>query len=280
MLELRFVPVLFAFCMAVFVSLCAWAGPPFQTDDPEPIGFRNYEFYTFAASDGTRIATSTAGPAVEFNWGALPDVHLHLIVPAAAIFQRTGPTAFGMGDLEAGIKFRFVRESKYRPQVGTFTMFEIPTGSSARGLGVGKAWYKVPIWAQKSFGPWTTYGGGGATIVKGVPGLRTFPYAGWLVEREWGKQITLGGELFYHGSEGDAAPQTKSTVLLDVGGYYKFRDPGFQLLFCYGHAIAGQVETYAYLGLYWTWGYHDKDGGGDSSVRPNPPAPFFGYGRE
>ena len=45
--------------------------------------------------------------------------------------------------------------------IGTFTMFEIPTGSAARGLGVGKTWYKVPLWVQKSFGPWTTYGGGG-----------------------------------------------------------------------------------------------------------------------
>ena len=24
------------------------AGPPFQTDDPEPVDFRHYEFYTFA----------------------------------------------------------------------------------------------------------------------------------------------------------------------------------------------------------------------------------------
>jgi len=27
----------------------AWAGPPFQTDDPEPVDFRHYEFYVFGA---------------------------------------------------------------------------------------------------------------------------------------------------------------------------------------------------------------------------------------
>src|SRR5450631_3772977 len=85
-------------------SAPAWAGPPFQTDDPEPIDYRNYEFYTFATSDGTAIETDTAGPAVEFNWGALPNVHLHLIVPAAAILPAgMGPRAFGLGDIEAGI---------------------------------------------------------------------------------------------------------------------------------------------------------------------------------
>ena len=85
-------------------------------------------------------------------------------------------------------------------------------------------------------------------------GYRNFPYAGWLVQRDIGKKLTLGAEVFYHGPEGLATPQTRSATLLDFGGYYKFRDPGFQLLFCYGHTIAGQSENYAYLGLYWTWG--------------------------
>src|SRR5665213_3663272 len=126
----------------VSVSTTALAGPPFQTDDPEPIDFRHYEFYTFAASDGTPVETDTVGPAVEFNWGALPDVHLHIIVPAAAILPANnpsvapagaGPRAFGLGDIELGIKYRFVREAKHRPMIGTFTMFEIPTGNAARG---------------------------------------------------------------------------------------------------------------------------------------------------
>jgi hypothetical protein len=67
------------------------AGPPFQTDDPEPIGFQHYEFYTFASSDGTPVETDAVGPAVEFNWGALPNVHLHIIVPEAAIFLSNNP---------------------------------------------------------------------------------------------------------------------------------------------------------------------------------------------
>ena len=48
--------------------------------------------------------------------------------------------------------------------------------------------------------------------------------------------------------------QPSPATLVDVGGYYKFRNPGFQLLFCYGHTVVGQTENYAYLGLYWTWG--------------------------
>lgn len=48
--------------------------------------------------------------------------------------------------------------------------------------------------------------------------------------------------------------------MIDAGGYYHFKSPGLQLLFAYGHSIAGQTENYAYLGLYKTWG---KDRGPD-----------------
>jgi hypothetical protein len=256
-------------------SKAAWAGPPFQTDDPEPIDYRNYEFYTFATSDGTAIETDTAGPAVEFNWGALPNVHLHIIIPAAAILPSnnpplapagTGPNEYGLGDIETGVKYRFVQESKHRPMVGTFVMFELPSGNSRRGLGVGQTWYKVPIWAQKSFGPWTTYGGVGETVIE-APGYHNFTYGGWLVQRDIGKKWTLGTEVFSHGGEGSVTPQSKSATLVDVGGYYKFRDPGFQLLFAYGHTAFGQTENYAYLGLYWTWGKKsDKGADSDSAL--------------
>ena len=130
-----------------------------------------------------------------------------------------------------------------------------PSGSAARGLGVGKVWYKVPIWIQKSFGPWTTYGGGGETVFNNVPGYRNYPFAGALLQRDFGNKWTLGSEAFYHGHEGLATPQTRSATLIDFGGYFNFHgDESYQLLFCYGHTVAGQVENYAYLGLYWTWG--------------------------
>ncbi len=134
--------------------------------------------------------------------------------------------------------------------IGTFVMFELPSGSAELGLGVGKVWYKVPLWIQKSFAPWTTYGGGGETIIRNVPGLGSYPFAGWLLQRDIGRWM-LGAEVFYHGPDGEAALQTRPATMVDVGGYYKFRDPGFQLLFCYGHTAIGQTENYAYPGLCW-----------------------------
>lgn len=240
----------------------ALAGPPFQTDDPEPVDFHHYEFYTFGSLDGTGVEMDTLGPAVEFNWGILPNTQFHIVFPAAAIFPYnnpkyspagTGPSAWGVGDTEIGVKYRFVKETKYRPMIGTFTMLEVPTGDSNRGLGVGKVWAKLPVWVQKSWGPWTTYGGAGETVVP-QKGFNNFPFVGWLVQRDIGKKWTLGTEVFSHGGEGPGTTEPRAATLMDFGGYYYFRNPGFQLLFCYGHSVAGLAETYAYLGLYWTWG--------------------------
>ncbi|MFZ3201187.1 MAG: hypothetical protein WA175_08545 [Candidatus Acidiferrales bacterium] len=253
----------------------AWAGPPFQTDDPEPVEFRHFELYIFGSADGTAVEMDTEGPAVEFNWGVVPNVQLHIIIPAAAVFPSNNPAllpagagrnAFGLGDIETGVKFRFVQETRHRPMVGTFPMFEVPTGNPANGLGVGRGWARLPIWAQKSFGPWTTYGGAGETV-NIAPGYRNFTFGGWLVQRDIGKKLTLGTEIFSHGREGLATAQTRSATLVDIGGYYYFRNPGFQLLFAYGHSAFGQGENYAYLGLYWTWG--PKSGQPNSAQRPS-----------
>lgn len=262
MMKRLLIRALLAIVCLIITATAAKAGPPFQTDDPEPVDLRHYEFYVFGNADGTGVEMDTAGPALEFNWGILPNTQFHIVIPAAAIMPSNnvnylpagaGPAAFGLGDIEIGVKYRWISETKYRPMIGTFTMIEVPTGNYNLGLGIGKPWYKLPVWVQKSFGPWTTYGGIGEEIVPQTD-YKNFTYGGWLIQRDIGKKWTLGTEIFSHGAEGAAAPQIRATTLVDFGGYYYFKNPGFQLLFCYGHEVAGQPETYAYLGLYWTWG--------------------------
>ncbi len=248
----------------------ALAGPPFQTDDPEPVELGHYEFYVFAASDSTPLEEDPTGPAFEFNWGALPNTQLHAVLSFGGIDPSnnpqylpsgSGPSAYGLLDTELGVKYRFIQQTDTVPEVGVFPMIELPTGSAARGLGLGKTWYKLPLWIQKDFGPWTTYGGGGYQIVN-QDGFRNFGYAGWLLQRDLGEKWTLGGEVWYHGAEGSATPHTHAATLFDFGGYYNIRKPAFQLLFSVGHTVVGQSETYAYVGLYWTWGGKDAAGAG------------------
>lgn len=258
----------FAFCGEAL----AQAGPPFQTDDPTPVDLGHYEAYVFGTFDGTPVEVDPVGPAFEFNWGAIPNIQLHAILPFGAVIPSnnptyypaaTGPSAFGVTDMELGFKWGFMKQTKRRPQIGSFTMFEIPTGSYSRGLGVGKVWYKLPIWVEKEFGPWSLVGGMGYTVVPQTD-YKNFLYGGFLVKRELNKKLELSAEVFSHGSEGLATPQTESSTLIDAGGYYHFNQPGLQLLFAYGHSIAGQTENYAYLGLYKTWGKGTEDNKSDT----------------
>jgi len=47
--------------MAAACTGSLWAGPPFQTDDPQPVDFRHYEFYVFGNTDGTPVETDALG---------------------------------------------------------------------------------------------------------------------------------------------------------------------------------------------------------------------------
>jgi hypothetical protein len=230
----------------------AWAaGPPFQLDDPDVIPYQHYEFYTFATMGVTPGETDLTGPAVEFNWSGVPNVMFHFLVPAAEAFPSGGPDTMGLGDSEAGMQLRIIPETKHRPMIGTFPMLEIPTGDPARGLGAGKPSWKIPLWIQKTIGSWTVDGGGGENISH-IPGARNYPFGGVFLQHDVNKKLSLAGEVYCHGRETELG--SRDATMVDFGGYYTIHDPGFQLLFCYGHSVAGQTENYAYAGLYWTWG--------------------------
>ena len=228
----------------------------------------------------TPAAAYSNVPSYEVNYGVVPNVQLHLVLPVGAVFIPNGPTYYGLGDTELGAKIRFVKETRHIPEVGIFPFFELPTGDAAKTLGVGGMWYRMPLWLQKSWGPgdrqWTSYGGGGEVVFSAAGyanGYKDFPFSGLLVQRQLNKKWTLGAELFGHGAEGEAAISTRASTLLDLGGIYEFRkfdEGGFDLLFAAGRSVYGQPETYTYLSLYWTWNSgpkqaDDKDSGGQNN---------------
>ena len=222
----RIFPSLFLVVILAVPELRAQAGPPFQTDDPTPVELGHYEFYIFGTIDGTPAELDPTSPAFEFNWGAIPNIQLHAILPFGAVMPSnnpvyapggTGSSAFGLTDMELGVKYGFIKQTKHRPQIGSFTMFEIPTGNSTKGLGVGKVWYKLPIWVEKEFGPWSLCGGMGYTVVP-QSGYNNYLYGGFLVKREINKKLELSAEIFSHAREGFAAAQTQTSTMIDAGG--------------------------------------------------------------
>lgn len=236
--------------LGLAIARGARAGPPFLTDDPQPIPYRHKEFYLFSTLDNGPGGKTFQAPAIEFNYGFAPDFMVHLVVPYTLFYPDAGPAGRGLGDIELGVKYRFVHESANVPEVGVFPFVEIPTGNAARGTGNGQVWYRIPVWAQKSWGPWTTMGGGGY-VVNRAPGARNYWFGGWQIQRALNDALTLGGEVF--AQQADTVDGAGSTFLT-FGGYYGMAFCRCQLLFDAGHTVAGARHTVGYLGLYWTWG--------------------------
>ena len=247
----------------------AVAGPPFQTDDPEPVPFHHYEAYVFGVVDRSGGSTYLQAPAFEFNLGAAPNLQLHVVVPM--VYETTGHQ-FGVGDVELGVKYRFVQESARRPQIAAFPMMELPTGDGERGLGNGRVWARLPVWLQRSYGPWTTYGGIGYEV-NHAPEMKDSLFAGLFLQRRFHERLALGAEVF---SQQAQEVGGRGATFVDAGGTLDFRE-NLSLLFMLGHTIAGESHGVGYLGLYYTWG---RDRGPmaraqkvQERVRPDAPPP-------
>ncbi|MCG6881892.1 MAG: transporter [Deltaproteobacteria bacterium] len=230
-----------------FPTAVALAGPPFRTDDPVPIGYRHSEVYLFSTGTRDDRGTSGVGPAVELNYGFQPDMMVHLIVPMAYDAPENGGSHFGYGDTEIGLKYRFVHETDLLPMIGTFPLVEIPTGDENEGLGNGKVQCFLPIWLQKDFGKWTTYGGGGYWINPG-PENKNYWFSGILLQYAFSDSFYLGGEVFYQTAD---TVDGESSFGFNVGGGLPLVS-GFQILFSAGRGLTNiSTNQFSYyIALY------------------------------
>ena len=222
------------------------ADPPFLTDDPEPVGYHHWEFYLASQHAFGRVISTGTLPHLEVNVGAFPNTQLHVIIPLGYSRSAAGHT-YGVGDVELGIKYRFVQESDDGPQIGTFPLVELPTGSAGRGLGNGSAQVLLPIWMQKSWGKFTTYGGAGWWIIPAA-GHQHWAYAGWEAQYEISDMVTIGGELYSHTAD---VPGTPHVSGLNAGGYFNL-DEHHHILLSLGRTFAGGSSVTAYVGYQLT----------------------------
>jgi outer membrane putative beta-barrel porin/alpha-amylase len=227
----------------------AWAGPPFATDDPEPVEHRHWEVYLASRSFHDKGGWSGTLPEVEINYGLIPNVQLHLISPVSYVAPDHEAHRFGYGDTELGIKYRFFEETDFLPQVGTFPLLELPSGERKRGLGTGHVEAFFPLWLQKSFEPWTTYGGAGYWVNPGK-GNRNWWFIGWELQREILPSFVLGGEFFH---ETSSEENGESDTRFNLGAIYDLTDR-YHLLVSAGHTVQGPGAFQAYAAFQITFG--------------------------
>src|SRR5579863_2064295 len=235
----------------------AYAGPPFLTDDPEVVPYRHAEINFF--SQGTNTERKMAGvlPGIDANYGLFLDVQIHIL--AQMSYNATSEKHSLSGDLsdipydygytEFGVKYSFISETSRRPLVAVYPFIEVPT--SGRDFGAGNYQEFLPVWLEKNFGPWQTFGGGGYWINPGDKN-KNYWFSAWALERKVTEDLTLGGELFRQTA---STADGRDSSGFNLGGSYSFSEK-YHLLFSAGRGIENVNETNQlsyYLALQWEY---------------------------
>jgi hypothetical protein len=179
--------------VAITVLGTAWAGPPYVTDDPEPTDPRHYEIYLFTQGTNLRGGTGTQ-TGMDFNYGGMDDLQLTAVVPVAYVSPAMGSNAAGLGNVELAAKYRFLRQSDVGWDVAAFPGVFLP--SSSAQVGERHASVVLPIWLEKDWDDWSTFGGGGCTIDRGGDS-RDFCLVGWALVRQILPDLQIGAEIVH-----------------------------------------------------------------------------------
>ena len=217
-----------------------WAGPPYETDDPDTTDFQHWEIYAFGSAEGRgRHVEGNAG--LDVNYGLASGVQLTATLPLE--FERGSAT--GPGDIELGVKLRFLHDEHGGFSAAVFPRLFLPSG--AKPFTAGRAGLLLPLWLGKDWGGWSVFGGGGYMIQPGR-GNRSHALAALAVTRDLSDKVALGVEAK---REGPDAPDGRATTLFQLGGILQLGGP-FSLLAAGGPLLedgGGRARWHGYAAL-------------------------------
>lgn len=209
----------------------AWAGPPYLSDDPEPTDYQHFEIYAFG--QGTTTAAGTAGESgIDFNYGGAPDLQLTAVLPIA--YDEAGHA--GLGNIELAAKYKFLHQDDAGFGVAVFPRVFLP--SASRDVGDHHAAFSLPFWAERDWGKWSTFGGGGCVLNR-TRDTQNYCFAGWALTREVLEGLRLGVELYHQGAD-----EKGGRVSTDLGGGVTYDiNEHYHLLAYAGPGLENAAET-------------------------------------
>jgi hypothetical protein len=194
------------------LSSPASAGPPFETDDPEPVACHHVELDIAEARQGEPAST---GYVWEADYGPTQDIE----------------TSIGgqPGEIDLATAIRFVPETVKTPQVGFLPALTIKSD--------GEKELFLPFWAQKTIKRWTIFGGGGASFGS--------EFTGVAVTRNFPSGSNVGLE-FYH--ENRRNPTIPAAPRLGLGWTDQFA-PSQAFMVWGGRSLAPNSKFLFYVGI-------------------------------
>lgn len=231
MIKIYRLTLLLLFCV---FNQNALAGPPFITDDPEPVEAQHWEI-NYAVSKIWRADGSSAGiPSVDINYGFSPNIQLHAQPKYAAEISNHEKHS-GIDNTEIGVKYRFINQQYANANwmVGIYPMLQLPTGARDLGDSRGKVQAFLPLWLQRNSEDWTIYGGLGSRLNQ-YPDSKNSWFSGITALYRLTSQLQIGGEVFHEtaGSVGE-----HGTSGFNMGGTYNISDD-YHVLFSLGKGLS------------------------------------------
>ena len=191
------------------------AGPPFVTDDPEPVAEHSWEVNYALSSIKASNDVSAAIPSIDINYGLSENIQLHA-QPRYSNKRDGSNRNFGFDNTEIGVKYRFMhqKQSNSEKMLGIYPMLQLPTGSRKFGDASGKTQLFLPIWAQINSDKWTLYGGGGYRLNNFKDSKNSW-FVGITMLYEVTNKLKLGAEIFH---ETQTAQDQTNTSGFNLGG--------------------------------------------------------------
>ncbi|MGN6517588.1 MAG: transporter [Rhizomicrobium sp.] len=227
--------------MALCIGLgtpAALAGPPYVTDDPEPTPLGQCEIYAFGAGTATRDGHE-GETGIDFNYGGAEDLQLTAVLPLAYDTPRHQGTAGCIGNIELAAKYKFLHQDDFGWDVSVFPRVFLPRLSAH--VGEKPASLLLPVWVEKDFGDWSTFGGGGCALNNGG-GAKDYCQAGWALTRKVLPELMLGAEIYHQTADTHGG---KASTGLGVGATYDLSE-NYHLMASFGPGIQNAAETNRY----------------------------------
>lgn len=175
-----------------FFATCAFAGPPYLNDDPQPTDYKKYEIYAFnnvsKSSDG---ANSEYG--IDFNYGGFENTQLTAVLPWVNTKANGEKSQSGFGNPELAVKYKFLHQDKNGIDAAFFPRLYLPAKNEK--FGVTHSQLLLPIFIQRDFGKYAIFGGGGCTLNNGF-NSRNFCNLGATLTRNINSKLHIGAEIF------------------------------------------------------------------------------------
>ena len=111
-MKFKFIIIL---CSLIIAHCSLFSGPPYNTDDPEPVNFRHWEIYFSTINAFYHNLSSGEVPLLDVNYGIFPDVQLTFTIPMDynnihdPDLNDQKKFEYGYAYTELGIKYRFLK---------------------------------------------------------------------------------------------------------------------------------------------------------------------------